>query len=96
VPGDAILLVIGLTASGVVLGVFGIGAFLMVRDSIRRRGNWGLNFKPVHCPSCGAPAPEVRRTNNRRQMLWGGCTCAECGREYDKWGVPVEEDESRS
>lgn len=90
-PKDTPLaLKIGIIALSVaVLGGLLIGAVLVVRDSIRRRGNWGLNFQPVVCPRCGEPAPAVRVPKNRRQTLWGGCTCAECGCEYDKWGNEV-------
>lgn len=65
------------------------GATLVIRDTVRKRGRWGINLGPVRCPECDAPAPIVRRPKNRRQALWGGCTCAECGTEYDKWGQPV-------
>jgi hypothetical protein len=47
----------------------------------------------VFCPNCGEPAPAIRKPRNRRQRLWGGATCEECGVEYDKWGRPVDEAE---
>jgi len=76
---------------GVMLTTLTIGFVLMVRDTVRQRGNWGINWKPVRCPECGVPAPAVRIPQNRRQTLWGGATCTECGVEYDKWGREVEE-----
>ena len=66
-----------------------VGAVLVVRDTIRQRGKWGLNFKPVTCTQCGTPMPVVRKPANLRQALWGGGTCPECGFELDKWGQPI-------
>ena len=68
--------------------LFFFGA-LVVRDTIRGKGRWGVNVKGLagmDCPRCGEPLPAVRKPKNRRQMLWGGCTCEECGCEIDKWG----------
>ena len=65
------------------------GVTLMVRDTLRRRGRWGVNLRPVRCPGCGEPAPAVRRPGSGRQALWGGCTCARCGVGFDKWGRAV-------
>jgi hypothetical protein len=65
------------------------GAVLVIRDTIRKRGRWGINLRPVRCPECGKLAPVIRRPKNRRQALWGGCTCERCGTEYDKWGRPI-------
>lgn len=67
-----------------------IGLILIVRDTIRKRGRWGINLRPVFCPDCGLPAPAIRKPKNARQTMWGGCTCTGCGTEYDKWGYPVE------
>jgi hypothetical protein len=84
------LIIIPLCA--LVLLTLGAGAFLVARDTIRGRGKWGLNTKPVRCPECGEPAPAIRMPKNRRQTLWGGATCERCGCEYDKWGHPVEDE----
>lgn len=43
----------------------------------------------VQCPSCGEPAPLIRRPGNWRQALWGGWTCGGCGAEMDRWGRKV-------
>lgn len=85
----AMLIVIPITV--VMVLTLAAGAVLVIRDTIRQCGNWGINTKPVHCPECGEPAPVVRMPENLRQTLWGGCTCAKCGLEYDKWGRPVDE-----
>jgi hypothetical protein len=74
-------------------GGLAIGLVLVIRDTLRRRGNWGINIKQVYCPLCGQPAPAARVPKNWRQALWGGYTCAKCGLEYDKWGRAVDEDE---
>ena len=73
-----------------------VGAALVVRDTARGRGRWGMNFRSVLCPSCGEPAPFVRKPANRRQALWGGWTCRVCGCEYDKWGEALEPESSGS
>jgi hypothetical protein len=67
------------------------GAFLVVRDTARQRGRWGINLHPPACLQCGAPAPAVRKPASLRQAMWGGWTCRQCGFELDKWGWPVEE-----
>jgi hypothetical protein len=66
-----------------------VGAVLVIRDTVRKRGRWGINLRPVRCPECDCPAPTVRVPKNLQQTLWGGCTCEECGTEFDKWGQPV-------
>jgi hypothetical protein len=87
--GDTIgaLVVLSLLVS-MVLAVW-IGQALVARDSNRRRGKWGINPDPVHCPQCGEPALAVRVPKGWRQRLWGGWTCATCGIDYDKWGQAV-------
>jgi hypothetical protein len=74
-----------------VFGLLALGGYLVTRDTIRKKGRWGLNTKPAKCRQCDTPAPVVRMPKNRNQMLWGGWTCAECGYELDKWGEPVAE-----
>jgi hypothetical protein len=78
----------------VMVGVLLFGLVLVVRDTIRRRGNWGINFKSPACTECGEPVPLVRKPANWRQALWGGWTCSQCGFELDKWGRPVENQET--
>jgi len=90
---DTLAMLIVLPIAGVFFLALMVGGFLVVRDTIRGRGNFGINLKPVRCPECDTPAPVVRAPQNTRQMLWGGCTCAKCGLEYDKWGRPVDEDD---
>lgn len=80
----------------VIFAVLGFFGFLVVRDTVRGSGKWGVNPKGLagmECPRCGTPVPAVRKPANRRQVLWGGWTCPECGCEIDKWGreVPPED-----
>jgi hypothetical protein len=42
------------------------------------------------CPDCGEPSPAFRWPANRKQALWGGWTCAECGCEADWRGRKIE------
>lgn len=76
------------------LALFGLlifGAVLIVRDTIRKRGNWGINLAPPACKQCGAPPPGVRVPANFSQAMWGGWTCPQCGLEVDKWGEAVNQ-----
>ena len=68
--------IVGAVVGGLVAVVLGVIALLQ---------------KPKPCAECGAPAPRVRRPANRRQRLWGGWTCPECGCEMDRRGRPVRE-----
>jgi hypothetical protein len=88
--GDTIVMLIALPLVGLLVLALTVGGVLVVRDTIRQRGKWGINTKPVHCPRCGERAPVVRTPKNWQQTLWGGCTCAKCGVDYDKWGRAVD------
>src|SRR5262245_22697538 len=81
------VLVFGLLLAGLVWT-------LVIRDTIRRRGFWGINLKPEPCTQCGTLMPLVRKPDNWRQAMWGGWTCAECGFRLDKWGRPTKEQNS--
>ena len=65
-----------------------VGAFIFVviLKKWPKTGRMGINLKGVACPSCGEPAPPVRKPNSMRQFLWGGWTCKKCGTEMDKYG----------
>ena len=92
---DSVALPLAIAVSGAVFLPLLIGMVLVIRDTVRRKGKWGVNTRLVECPFCGEPAPAVRTPKNRRQRLWGGHTCDECGGEYDKWGEPVGEEADR-
>jgi hypothetical protein len=64
----------------------------VIRDTIRQRGKWGINFRQPACTQCGSPLPivTVRMPTSWRQAMWGGWTCSECGFELDRWGRPTE------
>jgi predicted RNA-binding Zn-ribbon protein involved in translation (DUF1610 family) len=87
---DTLAKLIVIPLGGLVFLALAVGGFLVVRDTVRQRGKWGINAKQVYCPECGEPAPAIRTPKNRRQALWGGHTCDRCGIEYDKWGDPVK------
>lgn len=75
----------------VVGGLFGM-CVLVVRDTVRKSGRWGVNIKGLagtQCPECGNPMPAVRVAANLRQTLWGGWTCRRCSCEIDKWGRAI-------
>jgi transposase-like protein len=49
--------------------------------------------KQKKCPECGEELPKTRKPKNRRQMLWGGWTCENCGCEIDRRGKKIEDEE---
>ena len=63
--------------------------YLIVRDTRRRSGKWGANFRRFSCPRCGSQQPAIRYLTAWRQIWWGGRTCRACGCQMDKWGVEV-------
>lgn len=74
------------------LPLMAVGLTLIVWDTIRRRGRWGINFKGLaglQCPRCREPLPVIRVPKSLRETLWGGCTCKKCGCQVDKWGEPI-------
>jgi len=44
---------LGIAIVGVVLLALVAGAVVVIRDTIRKRGRWGINGQPLHCPTCG-------------------------------------------
>ena len=73
--------------SALFLAVFGLGLGLVIRDTRRGEGRWGVNLQEVDCPGCGATGAEWRMPASGREALWGGNTCRKCDISYDKWGV---------
>jgi hypothetical protein len=91
---DTVLVVVGtIVLIGIVvaiLGLAGTGLFLVIRDTIRGRGKWGIVLSPPsECPECGEPLPLVRVPTSSRQAMWGGWTCTYCGCELDKYGKVI-------
>jgi hypothetical protein len=79
-----------ISLSVLILGALGIGLYLVIRDTTRQDGKWGVNLKPTACTECGVSAPLIRTPTSWHQTFWGGWTCHECGLLLDKWGRPVE------
>jgi len=67
---------------------------LIISDTIRGKGRFGVNLKLPDCPGCGKKAPAVRTPKSANQAMWGGWTCDACGLEIDKWGKPVNSEEA--
>lgn len=89
---EDVLAVLVIIISLLVFGLLGVGLFLVIRDTRRGRGRWGINLKGAICSQCNTPAPTVRVPQNASQWLWGGWTCKHCGLELDKWGQPTGQD----
>lgn len=73
----------------VVVGLMVVGLFLVIRDTRRRSGRWGINRATIACPRCGGTAGPLRMPKSGAQALWGGRTCQACGCHMDKWGVEI-------
>ncbi len=89
-PWPLLIALAVLALFGMLFVLAGVGLYLMIRDTVRRRGGWGVNVERVACPCCAADLPRLRRPRSFRQAMWGGYTCADCGCEVDKWGREVE------
>lgn len=87
---DKLAMLIVLPIAGLIFLALAVGGILVARDTIRRKGRWGINTEQVYCPGCGEAAPSIRFPRSLSQALWGGCTCEECGIDYDKWGRRVK------
>ena len=74
---------------GIVGILFVVGIASVVISTIRRKGKWGINLKPVVCPKCKTPAPKIRKPTSTQEALWGGWTCTNCGCKIDKWGNEI-------
>ncbi len=48
-----------------------------------------MALKPRYCPKCNTKLPIWRKPKNKRQALWGGDTCPNCGCEVDRKGKEV-------
>ncbi len=66
---DTITLLVILPVIGSILLALAVGSVLVVRNTVQKRGNWGINTKPVRCPGCGEPAPVVRAPKNLPSTL---------------------------
>jgi hypothetical protein len=76
-----------LAASAAISTATGAVFLLVVRDTRRRRGVWGINLEIPNCPACGLKMPARRQPASFRQAVIGGWTCPKCGCEMDKWGA---------
>jgi hypothetical protein len=86
---DTLFALFAILIALVVVGALITGVVLMVRDTKRQRGVFGINTSAPVCARCDSPAPMVRAPANFRQFLWGGWTCQRCSLELDKWGRPI-------
>ena len=67
-----------------------IPIYFIIRDTMRKKGRWGINLKTVCCPNCGNKNPKIRKPTSLGQALWGGWTCQKCNCEMDKWGKVIK------
>ena len=76
---------IGMIIAIVVIALFIVGGCLVAYGTVAKT-RWGINFRRLSCPNCGAQMPLVRVPVSGRQAMWGGVVCPKCGCEMDKWG----------
>jgi hypothetical protein len=88
-PPLAVVVVI-VVVSVLCFGVLAVFSVLVIRDTIRRHGQYGINFKQAVCIQCATPLPGMRVPTNWYQAAWDGWTCTQCRFELDKWGRPAE------
>ncbi len=65
---------------GLITGAFGGLAVLLL-----------LSLPRPKCPDCAEALPRFRKPANKRQALWGGSTCPQCGCEVGPWGGKVQQ-----
>jgi len=51
-----------------------------------KKGKMGINLSKTKCSKCDTVLPLIRRPKNLNQIIWGGCTCPNCGSELDNYG----------
>ncbi|HEY8561420.1 MAG TPA: hypothetical protein VIL74_13675 [Pyrinomonadaceae bacterium] len=75
------------------LAFFLVGGFALkiIVDSVKRKGELGVNLRPVICPRCGVKAELFRTPDLISKPTWGGGACSNCGCEMDKWGNEIAE-----
>jgi hypothetical protein len=71
-----------------VVGIWMFLVGLVLRDTIRRRGIFGINFKPVVCPECGTGLRRGITRRSWKEWAYDGWTCHECGLELSQYGRP--------
>ena len=68
-----------------------IGGFALkiVIDTINRKGELGVNLRPLICPRCSTKAELFRTPDLLKEATWNGGACSNCGCEMDKWGNEI-------
>jgi hypothetical protein len=64
-------------------------ALKIIIDTINRKGELGVNLRPIICPRCGVKAELFRTPDLINKATWGGGACSNCGCEMDKWGNEI-------
>jgi len=88
---DPLAIIVCPISLSVCVGIVVFPACLVLRDTIRRRGIWGINFKRIVCPQCGTRLRRGITFPNFKEYAYGGWTCHECGIELSQYGRPWKE-----
>ncbi len=81
---------------GAIAGAVAVAVLFVVARKkklvLREGSKMGINLaSDLKCPNCSTPFPAIRHPKNFRQMMWGGWTCSNCGKEFDKWLKPINQ-----
>ena len=76
------------------LAVLLVGGFALkiIVDSVNRKGEMGINLRPLICPRCGVKTELFRTPHLINKATWDGGACSNCGCEMDKWGNKIVAD----
>lgn len=85
---DLVAIIVCPISLSVSVGIFVFFAALALRDTIRRRGMYGINFRRIVCPQCGTRLRRGITNPDWKELCYGGWTCHECGIELSQWGRP--------
>jgi hypothetical protein len=55
--GDDFAMIVAVALAVVMVLGLAAGAVLMIRDTARKRGRWGINLRPVSCPEWQSSSP---------------------------------------
>ncbi len=65
--------------------------YLVIRDSLKRKGKFAVSVKAIHCPLCNTRLPRFRIPKSVQQVRAGTWTCPTCKAEVNYRGEIVSQ-----